>query len=353
MNKGLKYSEIGKDLLQLYCKVRVGAIEDDYIKVSQSHQYSLDRWLSKNKNIRDELINPDVYGALEALVFLKKKIGEKPALNEIVKALTPQASHLSKTPIIISFGGLVSQYPEILLPFGNIIGVISDRFKLPEGQNIENPEEISKDLEFIDRAFSGAKASTKDDKHSVDRVRMPKATLSQKRTHIFTYLFRRFSEDLAAATESAGLSEISQKFRDGILGVPPPMGLGQYVELDPISNTQMGESKRMADYVFKYPDLRNAAYLHDLIEIQLLQKSGVIAPEDAYKFKEVHEQQKNVLDYLENEEAYDIDKQKGIDTGDTITTDSRLNPDYIYMLIMFFIFLQQKLRIPSSGMVRT
>jgi len=198
-------------------------------------------------------------------------------------------------------------------------------------------------------------------KNDFEKSRFRKPTLSKQREEMFVYLFKRFSNELSDAFDSVDLPELAQKTRDGILGVPPPIGIGEYIELNPISDSQMKECKKMSDYVFQYPSKKNANYLHDLVEIQLLQHAGSIKQEDVYKFKEAYERQRNVLDYVKDEEFGSAESQQGqgqglgqghgLGTEGIITTNTRLNPDYIYMLSVFFMFMQRGLKIPPSSLV--
>jgi hypothetical protein len=350
MEKGIKYSDISEDLLRLYGKVRHAAIEDMFIKVSQTHGVNVSKWITTHSNIKNYLNNPSVYGALETLVYLTSKVGDTPSLSNMITALTPSPKHLAHLPIIMAFGELIGKEDlDILIPFRFIIVSLFTHFKIPEGQEVEDTQEILTDLITIQEKFSKASDKAREeDGTTLEKARIRKPSLTKQREEIFVGLFKSFSKDLANASEAAGLTEIAQKFRDGILGIPPPIGIGEYIELDPISDAQMREAKRMADYVFKYPAMKNMAYLHDLVEVQLLQQAGAITAEDVYRFKEGYEKQRSILNYFNEDDAGD---KAGLDIEDKIPSDMRLNPDYIYMLSVFFMFLQQKLRIPPSGIV--
>jgi len=348
MKTDLNRSGIEKDLLKLYCKVRHPLLEDMYIRVAQSQNNNISSWLVKNNSIKEKLKNPSVYDAIETLAFIRGKAGDNPSVSDIINLSSSSQKYLSTIPIIILFNGMLGRGLDILDRFKGIIGSLAS-WRVPEGQYVENPDEVFQDISLINQNY----ISSKLEGIPYGKTRPHRTSKEQQRKDIFAYLFTRFSDEIASACESAGLPEIAQKIREGILAVSPPMGLGKFVELDPISNEQVRASKIMADYVFNYPDMKNASYLHDLVEINLLQNAGVISPEDAYKFKELYENERDVLDYLNDEIVVDMENQKGIDSGGSITSDSRLNPDYIYMVVVFFMILQMKLKIPSSGMVMT
>jgi len=345
MKSDLNRCGIEKDLLGLYCKVRHPLLEELYIKVAQAKGGNMEGWLTKNKPLKEQLKNPSVYDAIETLAFVKSKAGDSPSLSNVITLVSSSPRYLSTIPIITIFNGFLESGLDILDRFSSIIKVIGS-FKVPEGQYIESPEDVFQDINLINEKYT---SSSQEESQHIKTI-PSRVSKTQQRRDIFTYLFSRFSDEISSACESAGLPEIAQKIRDGILSVSPPMGLGKFVELDPISNEQVRVSKQMSDYVFQYPEMKNASYLHDLVEINLLQHAGVISPEDAYRFKEVHDNSRNVLDYL-NSDDNEVESQKGIDSGGVITSDSRLNPDYIYMIVVFFMFLQMKLKIPSSGMV--
>jgi len=89
--------------------------------------------------------------------------------------------------------------------------------------------------------------------------------------------------------------------------------------------------------------------MKDLVEIDLLQKAGSLNEEDVYKFKEAYESQKNAMDFIGGDDDVFVSELPGIDTENKITNNTRMNPDYIYMLAMFFFFMQKSLRIPSMS----
>jgi len=345
MKKGIWYGEIINDLLNLYCKTGSSPIEDIYIKFAQNYSQNFSKWLSHNKSLKNDLSNPSVYSALETLEFLREKVGQNPPMSSIVRAITTEVAqkHLTNLPIIMAFGKLLGgDANNILLPFKDIISGITSQVRMVEDQDIENPEKILSDLLILQKSFLQEK------KPAFEKGRIGTPSITQQRQEMFIYLLRRFSNELASASDLSGLTEIAQKFRDGILTVPPPIGIGEYIELKSITDSQMEECKKMADYVFKYPSSKYSNYLHDVIEIQFLQQAGSITKEDVYRFKETYEKQRSLLKVINEDQ---IKEDTGFDTEGKITGNARLNPDYIYMLSVFFMFMERKLKIPPSALV--
>lgn len=348
MNIDVKYSDLSKDLLKLYCSVRHSSIEDSYIKLSQDYASGIDLWLRKNKKIKNELSNPNVYDALLTLVFLRGNLSDAPKISDIAKILPNNPTHLKNVPIIISFAELLnSESNNLLVPFKDIILKIHSSITVPVEKSMEGPSEIYGDLSIINNAFLTRGSDVKTDTQKLMKTR--KLSLIDQRRNMFRYLLQRFSDDLSSASDVAGFSDLAQQFRNGILSVLPPVGIGRHIELDPISDNQMIMARKMAEYVLKYPDEKYSNYHHDLVEVNLLQKAGSLTAEDATRFKQEFEVQNRLKNYMADDSEVVGDDSVGMDTGSTITGDKRLNPDYIYMLCMFFFFLQKKLRIPPSS----
>ena len=349
MKQGIKYSEFQDDLLRLYCKTKHSAIEDIYLKFSQNLNQNLLRWIRTNNSIKDSLRNPSVYSALETLDLVKMRVGNNPSISNIIRVLTPSPTDLKNIPIILAFAQLMTgEAKEILSPFSDIISAIASKLKIPSGQDAEDPNVVSSDLLIIQNAFHQEKA-----KEVLRPVRVTRQTLQQQRSTMFSLLLKRFSDEMAVASEAQGFNDLASAFRSGVLAIPAPFGISKHLELDSISEDQMRVSKKLADYVFQYPGPDFSNYHHDLIEIDLLQHSGGLTEEDAYKFKETYESEKNVMDYLDEKEKTYVAEVPGIETSGKITDDTRMNPDYIYMLAMFFLFMQKRLRMPpmSLGLV--
>ena len=106
----------------------------------------------------------------------------------------------------------------------------------------------------------------------------------------------------------------------------------------------------MAEYVLKYYDMQWADYNYSLVEITLLNKAGQLTMEQIEDFKLEYEKEKDVVGFMEGEAEDDDIRHKGIDTGDAITFDKRINPDYLTMLSAFFLVMQVKIGIPVSFM---
>ncbi len=349
MKINIQYSEIQDDLLKLYCQTKHSSIEDIFLKFSQDYQHNISRWIQLNKGVKQHLRNPSVYSALEALDFLNKKIGDEPSLSNIIKNITPYPKYLSTLPIIVAFRDIMyGKVKNILYPFRNIIDTMAKQIKIPEGDVPEDAAVIQDDLLMIQNLFE-----KNINEYITKPVKVPRQALTQQRIAMFSTLLKKFSEEMAVASDTQGFTELAKAFRTGVLAIPAPFGIGKYIELDLISEDQMTESKKMAEYVIQYPGAEFANYHHDLIEIDLLQKAGGLTKEDAYRFKEAYESEKNVMEYLDDKEKMHIADVPGINTEEMITSDTRMNPDYIYMLAMFFFFMQKKLRIPpiSLGLV--
>ena len=148
-----------------------------------------------------------------------------------------------------------------------------------------------------------------------------------------------FSNEISYAYESQGLTDISNAIRNGILAKPPHVGIDTILELNPISGDQINEAKLLAEQVWKKYDARWLNYNHDMVETTLLNKVGLISNSDFTQIIENYEKRKNAIDILDK--TKDIPSWRS-EMGE-IDVDQKMNPDYIYLLSLFFLYLFRKL----------
>jgi len=349
MKNHLGYTNFSNDILDLYCKTGCSSIESLYIKFSQNYTQNISKWLLQNKRIRNDLENPAVYDALRALSAIRDKLpeGEVVASN-LVKFLGSSPFLLKTVPLILAFKDLLgeSQVKDILYPFQDIILMAASTMKIFEQRERDKQitetdlEEVLPSLITIQQAFLSNSSPEE------ERIRKRK-TISQQQKDMFRALLERFSSEMAAAAAASGLKELSQKFSEYILAKPIPMGLGEYVAFPSMGDDKLRLSKQMSDYILKYPDPRMANYNHDIVEINLLRSAGVLSDEDVYRFKENFERKKDVTEYLADDEFLG-ENFPGIETEGKITINDRMNPEYIYMLSVFFLYMYQGLGLPGS-----
>ena len=278
MFKNALYNQFGKDLLQLYCKVKDPVLEDAFIRFAS--EVGFPQWLRNNrKEILGKIGNASIYDAFDILVDIQgadfgsdpSAPGKGASLGDLWKRFQASSNSMRAIPVIQTFSSLIDNpsFKTILEPFRNSILFISKWLKEPTNLNDvekarkkEDDQRVAEDLKIINNMF--ATQGTEE----APRVRIP--SVKQQRKDMFVYLLTRFSEEIASAFENAGLIEEAGKFRSKVLAISLKEGVGSIIEFKMLSLGQENVIKYMVDYVWKHPDIRWGNYNHDLIEVTFL-----------------------------------------------------------------------------------
>lgn len=336
--KNIDYKNFTSDILKLYCKTQNKEIETLFVKMASVEVNLFYKWLLKNKKLKNKMSNPSTYDALELLSQIRSvfSYGEPLEKSTIVKTLHENARTLAAIPIIIGMKKFLDApaTKEILQPYRDIVETVSTLFtsKDIDYASVENDLTVVKNEYFV-----GA------DVESPEEVKK-KESIPQQKKNMFQYLLIKFSEEIANAASSSGLTDLANTIKDGALSKPAPVSLSEFINFNPASQDQIDLAKKLADFVAKNYDSRLDDYNHDIVQITLLGKAGQLTPEDIQQLKFNYEKQKNIVKYVEEPGT----KFPGIDPMDKITFDKRLNPDYLLMLSSFFVILQSKVGMPSS-----
>jgi hypothetical protein len=331
-----------EDVERLYFKTSSRDIEDRLIALSQAYDEALIGWLNR-KNLIPQLRDPNVYNALIFLAKLRERHPSNVSIKDMVDYLAKNTSGESLFSIsyIISFGKFLNEpsVKKILDPFRDII-VASSRFS---GGLAVDDSIVFEDLQTLSESFSSYLEKQLQTSYVDvgDDFGQGKQTKQQKLINMFSYLLRIFSEEMAIAAQNNELEDFANGLRQGILAKPPPLGISKYMYDPNISDDKWYLAQKLANYVVKNSDNKMKEYNHDLVEITLLNAAGQLTREDIYKFKEKVEEAKNVARFMEEGQADDIGGK--IDHGITIMDDNRLNPEYIYMLSIFFVVLYRQI----------
>jgi len=340
-------NELKKDILVLYCKTKCHAIEDIYLKIAQAPEVDFPSWLKKNhRTLRSEMNDPETLDALTTLIYLYNDVGATPTLHEIINSFDSDTRYMGRIPVIKAMAGLLDGSFNILTPFASIIDVINRGIQHDMPQNVDM---ISDDLLTIQDAFySGG-----DGKLDVGTIKTNRSNITQKRKNMFLLLLDRFSTELSAIAASQNLPEFSKALTTGILALPAPLGIGKYIDIGNLGRNQAALAKKLAGYILNYPDEKYFRQHHDLINIEALSSSGGMTKEDAYRFKEVFETNKNVTDLAGVTEGLSgAGVTEGVDEPllpeGSIPNDSRMDPEYLIILSATFYWMQQRTKASPS-----
>lgn len=336
--KNIDYREFNNDILKLYCSIKHSSLESIFIKMSSVEISALHQWLLKQKNIKKSLINTSVYDALIILFKIRSTFpfGETIDRKVLVDILHENAQTLSTIPIILGLSTIMNDTMarDILHPFKDILTHISKQYSPGDGE-LDSSENLLKDISTIKNSFFGTEI---EEKSSVKK----RNTISNQKTDMFKYLLSKFTDEIWNAAESNNFKDLAIDIRAGALAKPAPIWLSKFFVLND-QNSFLPISKKVADYVLKNYDMRMSDYNHDIIEMTFMSKSKQVSEEDIKKLKLQHEENKNVFEYLENEEK----KYPSIDLSSIINSNKRINPDYLFMLSSMFVFMQNKIGMPS------
>ena len=333
------YDNFRKDLLSLYCNVKLSSVEDLLIRFSVSIDRDISTWIKGNRKfLKDNVKDPRVIELLLFLSSAKDMAGTDDKINrsEMMKYLLSSRIRPEYLFILKTFESILQKglCQNILFPFANIIKQFNNMLKITGEAPPES--DILQDLTFISNLY---------DKSSIEKIKTNRLTINDKRRRMIRGLLMMFSNEIAYAYESKGLIDISNAIKSGILAKPPHDGIDTIMELNVISSDQINESKRLAEQVWKKYDERWLKYNHDMVETTLLNKAGLISNSDFAQIIDDYEKRKSPIDIL--------DKTKEMPSwaseGSEIAVDQRMNPDYIYLLSLFFLYLFRKLSSLSSA----
>lgn len=341
MNPNCARNELLNDLLGLYCKTKVAAVENLLIKISAVESEDLSVWLLNNKRVRTLLGNPLVYDALVLLIDLKRRYPKGIKSNEISKEILFNPNPAQST--MMSFVNHLSD-PEVqsmLTPFSDVLKASEFIMK-----NIE-PVDVVGDLKIIKQQFEDNLKDIRDKTNKANRKLMePKKSLSimAQRREMFKSLLTMFENDVASAFEQSGLPEKAKQIRGGTLAKPAAYGVKEVVGKQSLQYQQTFMVTTMADYCWNNPSPKMTMYNHSLVQLNFLSRAGIMTDEDYYATKEEHAAKTNVNEFMDEEAEY----YPHIDTGNRVSFDHKINPVYLYMLSRFFNEFQIKLKIPTG-----
>jgi hypothetical protein len=332
--KNKDHIDFKNDLLSLYAKVKHSEIESLFIKIANAEITDLHKWLLKNSSIKHLLNNPELYDTLIFLNQLRGKYAYGTIENKDILPLLLFNRPL--IPILMGMSKLTNDVMarDILLPFKDILDIVGNVYKPGEG-SVVSTESIFNDITKIKNSFIGSE--TEDKKES------QRKSIQDKRFDMYKALLYKFNDIVSSSAESSGLPDVAEAIKKGALTKIAAISLSNFFRFSGEQSGLLETSKKLADFVFKNYNPRMVDYNYSIIEGTLLSKSRQIKPEDLQMLKIKHEKEKNIMDYLEDGEK----KYDSLDINSLITPNKHMNPDYLLMLSVMFVFIQKKLGLPS------
>ena len=332
------------DVLDLYCRTKISEVESVFIKLANVEPDPFWKWLLKNNRVRQSLINSSVYDALDILSHIRSifSYGQPIDKSTVVRTLNSNAKNMKTMPVILAMNNLVdnNEVKDILQPYRDIIEMIGSFMSSKD--NPLNENDIIQDLNTIKNLYF--KSNVQEKTSEEDKV---KETIPQKRINMLRYLLTRFSDDIANAAASSGMSELAAAAKSGILAKPFNVGLNKYIKFENFDTSKIKNCERLAEYILKKPqyEFRWGDHNHDTIEMELMKYVGALTKEEMLDIITEYERAVDPMEKLQNEEET---MYSGYNLSGRISIDQRLNPDYLLLLSTFFVFLRNKAGLPTG-----
>ena len=333
-----RYPELANDVLKLYASIHHRGLEDLFIKLANVDVDTFYTWLLSNSRVRRKLRNPSVYDAFEMLCQLRSTYAYNAPIDVPSLKITMYGGgqkSLMATEAIMGFGEIENDpsVKDLIQPFKDIIDIIIANNKID--RPVINSKGLIIDITIIKNEFLQTEIG--------EEEVVKKPNVAQQKRNMFQYLLSRFTDEVAAAAEGAGLSDLAEDVRGGALAKVASQHLSTYIQYGRSNQEKFAwEAKKMAQTIMKQYDSKMENFNHDLIAMRFMALAGAISQQQVSSLRMKYDANKNISDLLEGDEKY-----PGIDFSDMITDDKRLNPDYLFMLVSFFYMLQRLIGVPG------
>jgi len=331
MKKGDIYG-FADDLRGLYIKLScncpraASSIEKLFIKVAQVSEANFASWLEKHNRDKKRIGLQDLrnYDGLLALYRMRAQFSGMPDMQQFFEVIRDDMG------LIVAIHGFAqfigdSEVGELLSPVQSIILMINEKYKIPDV--VSNPIAVKEDLKRIKEAYL---ASSTTNKKSDNKA----LTKKQKKTVVFTRLFRKFSEDIGRAAANLGKKELSRRIsEDGILMYPGVMK--QYLGDAGINDDLTYKSSTIRDmlkYINKNLDEEDFDGLYEYIKHTILLFAGLTSPRNDYESFGPSESGLDFSVFLGTPQNIEKPKEQVVFTGTTVDDEKWLNPTVLGMV---------------------
>jgi len=331
--------KFSNDLRDLYVKTKDRSVEDLFIKVAQTYNQNLQKWLSSETTInlvKPQLRNPEVYDALLTLKKMRIKHPISISVPEVISYFD-KSKESSMFPIIVSFASIKNDKAEsVLAPFNDII-VTCSSFR----SDIEIPiESITEDLITIHNLFV-QKLEEQKPSGTQEYEKTRKQTVKQKKVKMFAGLLRLFSGEIEGAARRIGKNDFADAIGKGI--IVDPSGIKQYVPIGDINPYMWNEARRIVKAVVSNLGDSNTNTNYNLAKERCMYFISMISAEDLLSLYDQRRQEVDVS--LLMDEGKTIDDNMFNNAKSLSSTDAQLlNPKYLAMVSVFFMAFYQVLR---------
>lgn len=329
--------ELANDVLRLYSSIKHSGLEDLFLKISNVNTGSFCQWLGTNRKVKTSLKNPVVYDALETLCNIRVNnppLSKMDRGNMVKSFMESGGKGMSIFSIIIDMSKIVSDpsAKDILEPFSDIIGLIGMDASISGG----NPSALLEDIIMIKDHYLRSEFPSEDE--DSPRVRI---SIAQQKKNMFQHLLVRFSDEISAAFEKSGFTDLANDVKNEALSKLQSDFLSPYIENANSKNIQ--KAKIIAvDFIKTRYDTSWEILNHDDIEMAIGITLGWLTREQYKEMLRKREKNLNIIETLENNTKY----QGYEDLASLITSEKKINPDYLLMIWAILVSMRQAVGLP-------
>jgi len=340
MNKLKLYSNLTKDIFNLYCLTLNSKVEDVFLRLSQTVGRDFIRWLRSDDAllVADTLHDPLLMEAFRYMMKVRSKFTLGSLDRSKFVEYIMSNPHPSIT-VIIELANFLGD-PEVgylLEPFEDIIQIaatmksekprsshsvllddlVTLRDKFTKKEATKEPEDEKGDVSYVVDPLTGK------------RVKVPiRRNLTEQRKDMFYGLYTRFSEDIAMAAENSGFSEFAQALRTrGILG--RNQLLSEFIEVGETTPYIVQKAQEVSRNVLRNSEPSKFDQNYEYIKQESLFFVSAITHEEYGRLQRARQQETPIP--LEGEESEEIEMPE-------LSVDAQkwLNPYVLSMLSAVF-----------------
>jgi len=343
MNSCFSFNQFVRDIGDLYCKTKLASIENLYIKLAQSFDYSnFGSWLKNiissnskvSQDFKGSLSDPNTLDYILELNNINNNWSNfsQKGTDGVLQNLVTQyqlGEKAAKIPRL--FNGIITSalVPKLYTLYPNPLKAINELINSGQltlsADSDKVAENLKNDAELILSEYGKSKKQMKEE--------------SEK---IFYFLLDRFSKDISSALQSIGRNDLAQSIlSQKILWRPDLLsGILPMSESNLIQGGMLGELARNISYKTLY-DNGNLNSIYEQVKQSIFHFAGMIDKRniDALRHEEMADQDLKSMQEggKFNERQRDV-KNQGTDNID-ISATKWLNPEILTMISYFLYAL--------------
>jgi len=331
--------KFGNDIRDLYVETKNSDVEDLFIRIAQSYNQNLQKWLSYGhtiQTVKPLLSDPEVYDALLVLNQIRSKHPVSVSVPDIISFFDKSKSS-SLFPIVVSFSGIQNDQAEsVLAPFKDIVNTCS----VFEADIEISLESITQDLVTVHNSFMDYVAGKNNGEKEFKKQKKP--TKREQKMSMFAGMLRRFSGEIESAARRIGQNDFADALGKGILANLNSMK--QHAPVGDIDTYMWNEAARISKSVLQNLGDLNVDSNYNFAKERCMHFMSMISTADLLAFYKGRSGDVDMSSFMDEETMPD-ESVLGKELQSLSITDAQLlNPDYLAMVSAFFMSFYSKLK---------